>query len=300
MEQITLKPNTRKELQTLLKLKQEYDKETDRCYELRSRQKAEFDKAKTEHDNAKQTKGEKYSSNNTFELFTPSAESEYYSLKKEADALEKQNFALFDQIKNQLQKVAQTFIEEYDLNSKHAKILTEEEEKQTPNAKRIYHSTGVVDRDIHRIAEALVTQSLHPGRFTINSAGIATYWGDENFFEGFKGNKHQPAQIIEARVDRNARLNYVGVKDYNDCNLSFYKRFFNGADFKLLQAVESSDAMHVRSIFDVAMGYSACVRLDPETKTEIWAIYDRSILGLEKEAVKNFEDVFSNEDGVRP
>ena len=92
----------------------------------------------------------------------------------------------------------------------------------------------------------------------------------------------------------------LGVKDYNDCNLSFYKRFFNGADFKLLQAVESSDAMHVRSIFDVAMGYSACVRLDPETKTEIWAIYDRSILGLEKEAVKNFEDVFSNEDGVRP
>ena len=53
--------------------------------------------------------------------------------------------------------------------------------------------------------------------------------------------------------------------------------------------------MHVRSIFDVAMGFDASVRIGNDGKSEIWAIYNRNILQLEVNPIKNFDDIFNEE-----
>ena len=281
---IEIKLKTKEALKKLLEVNEKRNESRERWIELQQKK----DLMPESEMYIKVEKPVGYSSNNTFAL--PQRSEKYKKLLEEIKLADKQEDEVWKEFDAQLQLVAKTFLEEYDLNSKHAKVSP----ALNKGVKKIYHATGVVERDINQIAGALVSGDMHPGRFTSNAAGIAMYWGDINFFEGMKGKKDAPKKIIEATVSSDAKIHEVDVEEYNEGNMDFYKPYFKEEDFNLLVEIENSGAMHVRSILDVAMGYAACVRVSSKTKSEIWAIYDRSALEVSKSSIKDFNTIFED------
>lgn len=199
-------------------------------------------------------------------------------------------FSVRDDVDEQRNLTAQTFIEEYKLNDYKANLVDESADK----SRVIYHSTGVAKRDIKEICKNLIMGNLHPGRFQMNQAGIAMYWGNDKFFERM----NDVDEVIEAYISQNAKIHYVSVEDYKNFNMDEYKEYFDEEDYNMLKYIEENFIMHVRSIFDVAMGYDACVRTSSDG-VSIWAIYNRSILDLERMPIKKVESVFHKKSYIK-
>ncbi len=276
---ISLRPETRKELIKLHEIYQAFNKARE-----------EFLSCSSSYSYEPPAPSEPgYNSNNVFE---PRKLTEEGKRQKEREqALEKKWEECEDAYNRQLEVVGKTFTSEYGLNDSRATI------EESPSGKRtIYHSTGEMKRDIRKICNALANGDMNPGRFTSNVAGIATYFGNLPFFEQMRGDDFAPEEIIEATLSEDAKIHEISVDDYVDCNLEEYEPLFDPEDYKLLCDLERCDAMHVRSIFDVALGYDACVRRKPSTDVEIWAIYKRDILKLSKSPIIKFHDVVTEPD----
>lgn len=271
---ISLRPETKKEL---VKLREVYQ-----AFEAAREEFLSYDVSAPSEPPTPSEPG--YHSHNTFPKRVLTEEQK--RRKQEKQALGKKCDECEDAYDKQLEVVGKTFTSEYGLNEARATI------EDNPKGKRtIYHSTGVNKHDIRKICSALSNGDMHPGRFTSNRAGIATYFGNLPFFEHLHDDEFAPEELIEAHIFDSAKIHEVRFDDYGDCNLEEYEPLFDPEDYQLLCELEKSYAMHVRSIFDVALGYDACVRHDFSSDVLIYAIYKRDILQLSKSPIVKFSDV---------
>lgn len=192
--------------------------------------------------------------------------------------------------------IMETFIDEYGLSNNYAKIV----DKAENESKKLYHNPSFrgKQRDLKETCKNMTEGKFHVGNFTLNQAGVALYFGDINhtksfYFSEYAKPEEKPKQIIEANVKKDAKFYKISRNEYLNNPGEEYLPYFEKEDFDLLNNVQRKAIMHLRCIFDVAMGYDACVRV--YNNNEVWAVYNRSIIELEKNPIKEFDSIF-NED----
>jgi len=197
--------------------------------------------------------------------------------------------------------VMQTFVDEYGLSENFAEVV----EKANKNSKKLYHNPSFSGKQLNlqSVCNNMTKGKFNLGNFELNEAGVALYFGDlihtKNYYFGEDAkevNRQVPEKIIEVSVKPTAKVYRIGLKQYLNNPGEEYKPYFTEEDFELLNNVQRKAIMHLRCIFDVAMGYDACVRVHPENNNEVWAVYNRSILELEENPIKKLDDVVKEEE----
>lgn len=205
------------------------------------------------------------------------------------------------EIKKQKLVVMQTFVDEYGLSERYAEVVN----KANKNNKKLYHNPSFSGKQLNlqTVCQNMAEGKFNLGNFELNEAGVALYFGDlthtKNYYfseDAKELNRQVPENIIEVSVKPTAKIYKIGLKQYLNHPGEEYKQYFTEEDFELLNNVQRKAQMHLRCIFDVAMGYDACVRIHPENDNEVWAVYNRSILELEKNPIKKLDDVVKEDE----
>lgn len=209
---------------------------------------------------------------------------------------------LLKELNEQHKILMQIFIDEYGLSDKHAEVV----EKTKKDYKKLYHNPGHrrIQRDIREVCFNIANGEFIPGNIEHNATGVGLFFGDKAhtqwYYSTLKRNcieaedfETQP-QLIEVAVKPEAKIRVIDITEYLRHPGEEYRQFFNPEDYELLNAVQTKTDVHLRCIFDVALGYDACVRVDTRdgcNNNEVWAVYNRSILEMERNPIKEFNNV---------